>query len=308
MHTALDCLPCLIRMGIDASRIATNDPAIQERIIRRACQELAKFPMNVASPPVMGGIIQRIIREETAQVDPYFDLKQRSNQFVLSLQGQLQKQIQASAYPLETAIRLAIAGNIIDFAFIGSEENFQHKLRQTIDMACAFPLDRQVIDQFFLEVRQARRILFLGDNAGEIVCDRLLIEELGRHLDISAITYVTKASPVINDATRHDADMVGLSQLVRVIDNGTATPGTDLLTCSEEFLDEFAAADLIISKGQANYETLNEVVGRRIFFIFMIKCPAVSRHSGLAIGTPAILPHFLTPPDTAIQTGLTASH
>jgi uncharacterized protein with ATP-grasp and redox domains len=140
------------------------------------------------------------------------------------------------------------------------------------------------IEAFRKRAASAADILYLADNAGEIVLDRLLIESLGPE----RVTVAVRGHPVINDATLEDARTAGLTDLVTVLANGSATPGTVLDGCSDEFRQRFERADLVISKGQGNYETLNEVA-RDIFFLFKVKCPVVAKMTRLPLGAQALV-------------------
>jgi uncharacterized protein with ATP-grasp and redox domains len=136
----------------------------------------------------------------------------------------------------------------------------------------------------------AGRVLYLADNTGEIVFDRLLIEQLlAGH-----VTVAVRGGPVLNDATLADAQAVGLDQIAEVIDNGSDAPGTILDDCSQAFQDSFKRADIIIAKGQGNFETLREV-SANIFFLLKIKCSVVSAQTGLPIGTQALIYHHAAP-------------
>ena len=135
-------------------------------------------------------------------------------------------------------------------------------------------------------VDAAARVLYLADNAGEIACDRLLIERLGP----ARITLAVKGSPVLNDATRVDAEAVGLAAIVEVVDNGSDAPGTILADCSEAFRRRFAEADLILAKGQGNYETLSNAAAD-IFFILKAKCPVIARDLGCRVGSLILRRH-----------------
>ena len=132
-------------------------------------------------------------------------------------------------------------------------------------------------------IDRASRILYLADNTGEIVFDRLLLEQMPR----DRITFAVKGGPVLNDATREDAEFTGITDLVRVIDNGTDIPGTVLSACSAEFREEFARADLVISKGQGNYETLDEE-DKHIFFLLKVKCRVVSDDLHCDVGSAVV--------------------
>jgi len=172
---------------------------------------------------------------------------------------------------------LAIAGNIIDFGVKTSLT--ASDLQETIAQSLNGHFNNNQIQEFRDAVRRAENILYLADNAGEIVFDRLLIERL----PIEKITVVVKGTPVINDATMEDANIAGLTRIVEVIDNGSDAPGTILESCCKYFKDRFEKADLIIAKGQGNYETLSEI-DKNIFFVLKAKCPVIARDLGCEVG------------------------
>jgi uncharacterized protein with ATP-grasp and redox domains len=178
---------------------------------------------------------------------------------------------------LDTAVRLAIAGNLIDF---GVNSIIQEtELEKTISQCLSEKLTDMQIGYFRKAIDKAENILYLADNAGEIVFDRLLIEQL----PIEKITMAVKGSPVINDATMEDAILAGLPKIVEVIDNGSDAPGTILEICSQSFKNYFNKADLVIAKGQGNYETLSDV-DKNIFFILKAKCPVIAKDLGCEVG------------------------
>lgn len=175
-------------------------------------------------------------------------------------------------------MKLAIAGNIIDFG-VSSDLDVE-LVRQTIDNALSEPVFGD-INVFAEAVAKAETILYLGDNAGEILFDRILIETL----PTGKVVFVTRGGPVINDVTFADAETVGLTSLVQVMDNGADVPGTALSECSDAFVQAFEKADMIIAKGQGNYETLSETdQAEKIFFLFKVKCPVVARDIGREMG------------------------
>jgi len=184
---------------------------------------------------------------------------------------------------LEGGVRIAIAGNVIDFG-IYENIDLDRSLAESFDL----PLSTIDYRNFSEAIAKSRRILYLCDNAGEIVFDRVLIETLlERGKDVTA---VVKGSPVINDATLEDADAAGLMECgAAVIDNGNDGIGTLLEACSPRFMDAFRSAELIISKGQANYETLVQSRDARIHFLFKVKCPVVARVLGREDGDIVLL-------------------
>jgi uncharacterized protein with ATP-grasp and redox domains len=276
MRTYLDCIPCFIRQSLDAARHATDDERIHEQVVRGVLDLTNKLDMT-QSPPVIAQQIHRLIREILEIDDPYHGVKQRFNDMALKLYSKMRQLIIESKDPLEIAVRLAIAGNIIDF---GIKSQLQEtELKETINQCLSGEISSKQLEAFRNAVNDARNILYLADNAGEIIFDRLLIEQL----PIDKITVAVKGSPVINDATMEDAVHAGLPQIVDVIDNGSDAPGTILESCSQSFRDYFNKADLIIAKGQGNYETLSNV-NKNIFFILKAKCPVISRDIGCAVG------------------------
>jgi len=276
MKISIDCIPCFIRQALDAVRFATDDTAVHERVLREVLTATGTMDFHM-SPPVMGRHIHRLIRELSRSNDPYLAQKQRFNRIALDLYSDMKQRIRTASNPFDTAVRLAIAGNIIDFGVYGALQSTQ--LIQTIDASLTAPVTGS-ISALAKAVERAGTILYLGDNAGEIVFDRLLIEEISE----KNITFAVRGGPVINDATLDDAAQVGLTNLVDVIDNGSDAPGTVLDTCSDTFRRHFDTADLIIAKGQGNFETLSSVE-KNIFFLLKAKCPVISNHIGCKTGS-----------------------
>lgn len=276
MHIFLDCIPCFIRQALNAARLATVDKHIHEQVLRKVLV-LAKDLDMSQSPPLMGQKIHRLIRELVGTEDPYRDVKKQFNNAALQLYPKMRTYILESKNMLKTAIRLAIAGNIIDFGVNGELQ--ESELEKAIIECLAAEFYDMQLGPFKQALNQAEEILYIADNAGEIIFDRLLIERL----PIEKVTVVVKGSPVINDATMEDAVLAGLPRIVEVIDNGSDGPGTILETCSQVFIDRFKEADLVIAKGQGNYETLSNV-DKNIFFILKAKCPVIAQDLGCEVG------------------------
>jgi uncharacterized protein with ATP-grasp and redox domains len=276
MRIFLDCIPCFIRQGLDAARLATDDEQIHEKVVREVVRLAADLDMS-QSPPAIGQQIHRLIRNLVGEDDPYHSIKKQFNELALKLYPELRRRVLCSNGRLETAMRLAIAGNIIDFGVNGSVN--ESELHKAISESLAADFDSKPLQSFQDAIKQAEEILYLADNAGEVVFDRLLIEQL----PCEKITVVVKGKPVINDATMEDADFAGLTRIVEVIDNGSDAPGTILESCSQDFRDRFENADLLIAKGQGNYETLSDE-DKNIFFILRAKCPVIARDLDCKVG------------------------
>jgi uncharacterized protein with ATP-grasp and redox domains len=277
MKTYLDCIPCFIRQTLDAVRSLTDDTSIHEEIVRDILSFAVKMDLD-RPPPVMGQLIHRRIRELNGLDDPYRDIKKRFNRLALNMLPDMRSVIRKAEDPLDLALRVAIAGNVIDFGpGFGLTEQ---EARQEVMKALEIPV-RGNIAAFRLAVEGATDILYLADNAGEIVFDGLLI----RQLPENRVTMVVKGSPVINDATMEDAREVGLDEIVEVVDNGSDAPGTILEDCSEDFMRRFEKCDLVIAKGQGNFETLENTADKRIFFLFKVKCPEIAGRWDLELGS-----------------------
>lgn len=280
MKTALDCIPCILRQTLDAARLVSDDPAIHSNIMRDTLGMLKEIDFN-QSPPAIAQIIHRSIRKQSGINDPYSQLKTKQNQLALEMIPILRDKIKASPDPLLLAARLAIAGNIIDLGVNGDLKLID--IQRAVDQALSEPFVGDA-EQFRQAVNRARSILYLADNAGEIAFDSLLIEQLRAE----RVTLAVRGSPVINDATIEDAKEVGLDKLVKVMNNGSDAPGTILSDCDENFQQLFQQADLIIAKGQGNFETLSEEPVN-IFFLFKVKCLMVASLVGQPIGTQILL-------------------
>lgn len=267
MKTYYECIPCFVNQALTA--LKTIKEPTKEILLRKILQQLSKIDFSL-SPPEMARIIFDVIEEHLPNKDFYYEIKQRSNKYILALEDEISGIIKKSTDPIETAMRLAIAGNIIDF---GAKNNFTDDLiHMEMKKAVNIAMDSRKISRLKDEIKDAKKILYLGDNAGEIVFDKLFIKEL----PIEKITFVVRGKPTINDALIEDAQMVGLTNLLPVISNGDNSPGTVLNRCSTELQNSIADSDFIISKGQGNYETLSEV-DKNICFLLKAKCPVIAK-------------------------------
>lgn len=280
MRTALDCIPCFVRQALDAARMVSADPVFHEGILRDVLRWTSAMDLS-QPPPLMGQRIHRHLRDRTGVKDPYLLAKKEQNRLAFRLLAEIETEAATSGDPLDTALRLAVAGNVIDLGVKGrvTEADVRTALRQALEQ----PLIGDV-PEFRRQLARARSILYLADNAGEIVFDRVLIERLGA----ARVTLAVRGGPIINDATRADAQEAGLGELLEIIDNGSDAPGTILSDCSDEFRCRFAAADMVVAKGQGNYETLSQE-RRDIYFLFKAKCPMIAEHAQVPLGAHVLL-------------------
>jgi hypothetical protein len=267
----------MLRQALEAARAATTETALQREILNRVMGLLAELGLDV-SPPEITQRAHRLVRQISGNPDPYAVKKHEYNTRALALLPGLRARVEAAADPLKLAVRLSIAGNVIDFGAKAGGFDFERELEN----AEGAPFRVWDYEAFRADILKARSILYLGDNAGEIVFDRLLVEVLKR-LSEADITYVVRGRPILNDATLEDARFVGLDKLVPLIDNGNDAPGTVLAEAPPEVRRLFEAADVVIAKGQGNFETLSDTPGN-LYFLFQVKCPVIGASAGAEVG------------------------
>jgi uncharacterized protein with ATP-grasp and redox domains len=231
---------------------------------------------NSVNAPDCARDIHGLYRKYIKNDDPFREVKKRSNDTVMQMSSELEQTIRNSSDPFTTALKLAIAGNIIDFAV-----NDNCDLEGTIDkvLKSDFAVDHSAMLKE--ELKKAGKVLYIGDNAGEIVFDKLFIREIAHH----DLTYSVRGAPVINDATMEDAEYTGLTSMVKVISSEYDAPSTILAKSGEEFRTNFEKADVIISKGQGNLEGLIGESDPRIFFLLMVKCEVMAEFMDTETGS-----------------------
>ena len=291
MRAYLDCIPCFFRQALEGSRIVKATPDQQKKIIDAFARKIPRISLE-ATPPEIARIGYKLLRIVSFNGDPYKSIKQKSNRLALRLLGKLRNKVERSRDRLLTAVELAIAGNIIDFG-VKNNLNIKAELNKILAQEDRSMRKHAIFHYlgFRQALRKAKNVLYLADNAGEVVFDRVLIEEIKRTYPDKYVYYAVKAKPVINDALIEDAFMCGINKFARVISNGTDAPGTILNLCSRSFKRIYKSADIIISKGQGNFESLSDEK-RPIFFLFMVKCPVVAKEAGCKMGSIVLYCNF----------------
>lgn len=279
MKSYLDCLPCLMNQALRAARATTDDEAVQRQVIDAVAGVIPELSLGLRPPE----IIQRgyrLISQITGNNDPFRQAKVEANHTALTLWPTLRLLVEQSADGLLVACRLAILANSLDFGPIAGHGNIKSVMEEA--RTCSIPLAVNDYDLFWSSLGGCRSLLYLGDNAGEIVFDRLLIEEIHRVREVDTY-FVVRSKPVINDVTIDDALAVGMDRVATVVPSGSDAPGTVLSQCSAELKQLFRSVDMIIAKGQGNYESLEGEAGN-IFFMLKAKCPLVAGILGVGVG------------------------
>jgi len=279
------CGPCTLEAVYRTIRLATRDPVLQKKIMDKAIPILARGMAKDLAPSRIATDIYRIIYKMSKNPDPYKEAKKRSNKIALKLGHSIADGLRKlpDKERLYRSILASVAGNIIDFT-LGNYEVDLGVLPQVYRQVLKQGLNRRDFEAFRKLISKNRRIVFIGDNAGEIALDTFLLEYLSSKG--AKITFVVKDSPITNDATLEDARQVGIHRYVeKIITTGSNAFGISFDEASPEFLLELKRADVIISKGQSNFESLcGKKLGRPIVIMMRTKCEPVGRILKMPVG------------------------
>ena len=266
MRITFDCIPCLVGHAIHVAKMVSDDEAVQYDIIKQTLAQSGEMDLGL-TPPEQARLIHQIIKTASGVEDPYLEEKDRSTEFALKMMPTVREKIKNSKNKFETIVRLVIAGNIIDYGAIRDFDlaSAQNRIFEVFDM----DIDLDAIKKLEQAMDKAKKIFYMADNCGEAVFDRLLIE---RYSD--KITLGVRGGPILNDLTPREIEASELD-IVPYVHTGDMTPGVSLTHSSKDFIEEMRSADLVISKGQGNFETLNEY-DRPIFFLLRVKCQIIA--------------------------------
>lgn len=275
MKVELSCISCIMKQAYNTAKRATDNPVIIREIMNAVADYVKIMDMNT-TPADASNYVYQITRQITGEKDPYRDEKKKYNDICKNMIPRLEKIIESSENPVKTAAKISVFGNLIDLG-IGLKFDLEKDIDRVLNQPFAvddYHKMRKILD------RGRKRILYLGDNTGEIIFDSLLIKELSKNHDV---VFVVKKGPIINDSTREDAEFAGITKMAKVIDTGSDGIGVKWSSVSDEFLDEYWKADMIISKGHGNFETMNERKGI-FFFMLRAKCDNVAEELGVSFG------------------------
>ncbi len=275
MRVHKKCLPCIINQTLKF--IDAVSPCDEAQILRRVFEHLSRTDLENTLTPELVGEIFALVTREAGNPDPYKSTRDFYNKMLTQQNAELEKSIENSDDPFAEAVKYAIIGNVIDFS-----PGYELTDSAVKEYFSRFGNEKLEIDHAELlkkDILGAETILYIGDNCGEICLDKLLLKKI-RELNCHAqIFFVTKGAPTLNDSVKEDALALCVQEYATVIDHGDNCPGTVLHRTSQEFRRIFKSADVIVSKGQANYESLNETEGN-IYFLLMAKCAAIAQSVG----------------------------
>lgn len=279
MKLYLDCIPCFMQQALRAGRMATADEKELKEILDKTGELVKTVSMEVSAPEI-GKMVYRIISDVTGNQDPYKSIKKQHIAETTSIYPELEQIVANSKDKLLTAIRIAIAGNVID---LGVTKSFNI----VDDVKSILKQDFAVFDYeaFKIQLKKTKEVLYIGDNVGESVFDKILIKELKK-----PVRYAVRSIPVINDVTMEDAIASGLDEVAELIDSGVESPGLILNESTPAFRELFNTSEFIISKGQGNYEGLSDC-NKQVFFLLKAKCGIISNHLGVKEGSIILKEH-----------------
>ena len=260
-----------------AKNLSLDEEKSQE-LLRVASSAIANY--SEVSPPVAASDLYPKLGDCIGIADVYEELKAFSTAEALKLLPSVQKSVESETDRVKGAIKAAVAGNVIDFA---TPNHFDLKEEFSKVFHTPFEIDDE--EEFLAKLSVAKSLMIVGDNVGEHVYDKLLLEEINKAYPALKIYYAVRGCPIINDVTLKEAKEIGIDKVAKVVDSGVNTPGLAYERASEEFMELYNTMDLIIAKGMGNYECLEDVGDERIYHLFKVKCDVVSNSVGAKLGS-----------------------
>ncbi len=276
----IECLPCMVKQAMNIVELKKISKHEKIEILKEVLRFLEENFDENKVPALLGSEMHRYLKKRLNDSDPLEEKKKRSNIVAMELVRFAESIVNGEDDPkerLKKSFKIALAGNLIDFSIYNAEVR-----RDLLLKAFNEPLAIDDFDIVYKYLKSSKNVLYICDNAGEIVFDKICIKELKR-LNLNVVACV-KSEPILNDATLSDAEFAGITSICKVVTTGNDNVGIDFKSVSEEFLKEYKKADIIIAKGQGNYETLSDVKDKRIVFVLKAKCEPVARSLGVRKG------------------------
>ncbi|MBI9008896.1 MAG: DUF89 family protein [Tenericutes bacterium] len=276
MKTSLMCMECNIKQVIKLSELLNISKDLQEVAIKKMFKELSEISFEMSNPEIMGSITWRIITEVFGNENPYKEIKKFYNQSLLDVYEKVEKIIIDSDNMFDTALKIAVIGNVIDFAARHKfDKNSVFEMMEKVD-EISFVIDSR--EALISQLEQCKQLLYIGDNCGEIVLDKLFIKTIKRIYPNIKIYFGVRGKAIINDVTIEDALQVGMEEVAEVISSGAMFPGTILHKSSDEFQKVFKESSVVLAKGQGNFESLSDVKRKGLFLMLLVKCSYIAEN------------------------------
>ncbi len=277
MKLELDCVTCNVNQVIKMAKQFELGQSAGEEMMKEVLCYLSVADYSQCNPAITSKVWEIIVKH-VGDSDPYKDIKRFYNDEMMKMADIVKEKMNQSKNPFVTGLKIAITGNLIDFAAKHSfnMDMVKDRIMNVDDIHLAIDDSGKLYD----DMKRAKSLLYLGDNCGEIVMDKFFIEYLRKEFPELDIYFAVRGEFVLNDITREDADEVGMEEVAKVVDNGDNSPGTVIDRTSDEFRELYYDADVVIAKGQGNYESLSETDRKNVFHLFMAKCDIVAKSAG----------------------------
>ncbi|WP_167956453.1 damage-control phosphatase ARMT1 family protein [Anaerosporobacter faecicola] len=276
MKINYECLPCLVNQVVKLADMTQSENC--EQLFKKVFWELSNMDFQKTNPEVIGMIFS-LVKEHVGNHDPYYGIRRYYNEMFLHMESELEEKLTGAEDVLAEAIKYAIVGNVIDFNPV--HNNTQEDILQYFDKMSELSLTVDDTQSLRDDLSKAKVLLYLGDNCGEICLDKILIKKIKEFYPELSIYFGVRGEAVVNDSIEEDAYFVGMDQYAKIISNGDQSLGTVLERTSEEFRQVYEQADIVIAKGQANYESLSEQMNKNIYYLLMVKCKVISEYIGI---------------------------
>jgi len=275
MKTSLMCMECNVKQVIKLADLLKINKDKQEIAIKRIFKALSEISFDMSNPEIMGTVTWKIITEVFENEDPYKEIKKFYNQSLLDVYDDVENIIKDSDDKFDTALKIAVIGNVIDFAARHTfDKNSVFEMMEKID-EIKFVIDNR--EALKKQLKDCKILLYIGDNCGEIVLDKLFIKTIKEIYPNIKIYFGVRGKAIINDITIDDAKQVKMDEVAEVISSGAMFPGTILHKSSEEFQKVFNESDIVLAKGQGNYESLSDLKRKGLFLILLVKCTYIAK-------------------------------
>ena len=270
MKTYLKCFPCFARQAVEAGSLATDNEKLRLQIVQEVSAILTQLELE-RPPTYTGMLLYRKIGEISGNNDPYLQIKKDSNQKAKELLPYITQLIAQSANPLQTALKITAIGNILDFGPYGGTADLKQFIKDKLEEEFyGIPTET-----FLSELSHAQNILYIADNCGEILFDSLFINQF---LKNKKVYLGVRGSPTLNDVTINDLNGIEFGPHVEIVDNGNDSPGAIIELCNPRFQEIYHSVDLVIAKGQGNFEGLGPTDRPNVYSILIAKCPVIAAH------------------------------
>ncbi len=277
MNITTDCINCLLNQSIRVAKNLNLDEFKSKELTKIAQESISKY--SGVTPVVVASDLYPKMSHFIGSSDIYADLKAKSTKEALKLLREVEAILDNLEDRVKGAIKASVAGNVIDFA---TPNQFDLSKEFKTVFKTPFAIDNQ--DKFLDRLKSAKSLMIVGDNVGEHVFDKLLLQEIKRAYPNIELYYATRGVPIINDVTIKEAKEIGLDEVATLIDSGVDTPGLDYSRASSSFMKIYDSMDLILAKGMGNYEALDEVGDSRIYHLLKVKCSVVASSIGANLG------------------------